>query len=115
MSIATQAETAFKAIRTAQPEAFCKVKTGGRQYHAFCGSVAYSIQGDAMGPLGTVSAPLRILVSELAKPFPKTGDDIEITEQAGVTASAVRTIADATIGTAGVFMHIVISAKDSAL
>jgi hypothetical protein len=115
MSIAAQAQAAFRAIRTAQPEAFVTVRTGGKQYRGFLPSMRYSMQADSMGPIGTAGVELQLLVAELTPPYPKTADDIEVGEAAGMTKPVARTITSATMGTAGVILHLTIAAKSSAL
>ncbi len=101
--------------RATNPRAFVTVRTGGKQYRGFLPSMRYSMQADSMGPIGTAGVEVQLLVAELTPPYPKTADDIEVGEAAGMTKPVARTITGATMGTAGVILHLTIAAKSSAL
>jgi hypothetical protein len=116
MSIGQMAIDAHRAIRTAHPELFEKVRTGGNEYIAMPDQTQEGSQADAIGPMDSATGSRRLLVCELKRPFPKTGDDIEIPDfAAGPNAYARRVVINTRTAGGGnppVFFHIQFGAKD---
>jgi hypothetical protein len=116
MSIGQMAIDAHRAIRTAHPELFVTVRTGGKTYQAMPDQTQHGTDAAAMGPLDSATGSLRLLLCEIQEPKPKASDDIEIPDfTAGPNAYARRTIIGTRTAGGGnppVFFHIQFAAKD---
>ena len=71
-------ESAFRAGRTALSGATVQMRHDSKVYSGVGGTVQELDQFDLAGNTRPVEGTIRVLVSELGKPWPKTGDTIEI-------------------------------------
>lgn len=77
------AEAKFKAARTLLSGSNVTVRHEGREYVGVMGSLEYSDQPGSMVGLQGAQGAVRLLVSELKKPYPESGNIIDVKEAGG--------------------------------
>ena len=73
----------FQAARTVLSGSNVSVRHNGHTYTGVRSSVEYSDQPGGMGSLQGADGAIRLDVSELRKPYPEAGDEIDVKEPDG--------------------------------
>ena len=74
-------EQQFTAARTIMSGAAALVRHNGNEYTGLRSSVEFSDEPGSMGALQGADGAVRLLVSDLRKPYPEPGDIISVKEQ----------------------------------
>jgi len=77
------AEAAFKTARRQMPDNIVKVRIRNRTVNGVRGSVEETEDVSNLGPIPGAIGAVRLLVSELTKPYPLSNDLVKIQEVSG--------------------------------